>query len=138
VDETGASCPGPKYIEYKCMKKEYKDIDEYIRTFPPDIQAVLGKIRQTIKAAAPGAVETISYQMPAFKLNGKMLVFFAAFKNHIGFYPLPSGITSFEKDLSNYAWSKGTVRFPLDKPIPYDLVEKIVKSRAKENLGKKK
>jgi uncharacterized protein YdhG (YjbR/CyaY superfamily) len=120
------------------MKTNYKSIDEYIRTFPPDIQSILEKIRQTIKKAAPGAIETISYQMPAFKLNGKNLVYFAAFKNHIGFYPLPSGITTFEKELSPYARSKGTVQFPLDKPIPYDLVEKIVKFRGGENLAKKK
>src|SRR5512141_2383550 len=105
------------------MKKDYQDIDEYIRTFPPDIQVILQKIRQTIKTAAPEAVETISYQMPAFKLNGKSLVYFAAFKNHIGFYPLPSGIKSFEKELTGYPRSKGTVQFPLDKPIPYALVE---------------
>jgi uncharacterized protein YdhG (YjbR/CyaY superfamily) len=120
------------------MKRDYKDIDDYIKTFPPDTQAILERIRQTIKTAAPGAVETISYQMPAFKLNGKGLVYFAAFKNHIGFYPLPSGITNFEKELSKYARSKGTVQFPLDKTIPYDLVTKIVKFRAAENLVNKK
>ncbi len=120
------------------MKTDFKNIDDYIRTFPPDTQSILEKIRQTIKKAAPDATETISYQMPAFKLNGKILVYFAAFKNHIGFYPLPSGITTFEKELVPYARSKGTVQFPLDKPIPYDLVEKIVKFRASENMATKK
>jgi uncharacterized protein YdhG (YjbR/CyaY superfamily) len=120
------------------MRTQFKTIDEYIRTFPPDIQDILQKIRQTVQKAAPDAVETISYQMPAFKLNGKVLVYFAAFKNHIGFYPTPSGITSFEKELSPYEKGKGTVQFPLNKPIPYDLVEKIAIFRAKEVLEKKK
>jgi uncharacterized protein YdhG (YjbR/CyaY superfamily) len=120
------------------MENKFKTIDEYIKTFPADVQSILEKIRQTIKKVAPEAVETISYQMPAFKLNGKNLVYFAAFKNHIGFYPTPSGIESFEKELSPYTSGKGTAQFPFDKPIPYDLVEKIVKFRAKENLAKKK
>jgi uncharacterized protein YdhG (YjbR/CyaY superfamily) len=94
-------------------------------------------MRQTIRKAAPEAIEAISYQMPAFKLNGN-LVYFAAFKNHIGFYPTPSGIESFTEELSPYAKGKGSVQFPLDKPIPYDLVEKIVLFRVKENLAKKK
>ena len=93
-------------------------------------------MRQTIKKAAPEAVEAISYQMPTFKLNGKNLVYFAAFKNHIGFYPIPSGIEAFKKELSSYKQGKGSVQFPIEKPIPYDLVKEIVIFRMKENLEK--
>ena len=95
------------------------------------------KLRQTIRKAAPEAEEVISYQMPAYKLQG-MLVYFAAYKNHIGFYPTGSGIFAFKKELSIYECSKGTVRFPLDKPLPLGLIGKIVKFRVKENLEKKK
>jgi uncharacterized protein YdhG (YjbR/CyaY superfamily) len=117
-------------------KNQFRTIDEYIKTFPNDVQSILEKMRQTIKKAAPEAVEAISYQMPTFKLNGKNLVHFAAFKNHIGFYPIPSGIEAFKKELSSYKQGKGSVQFPIDKPIPYDLVEKIVNYRVKENLEK--
>ena len=120
------------------MKIQYNTIDEYIKTFPEDIQGILEKMRQTIKKAAPKAVEAISYQMPTFKLNGKNLVHFAAFKNHIGFYPTPSGMESFQKELSPYKYAEGSVQFPLDKPIPYELVEKIVNFRVEESLAKKK
>jgi uncharacterized protein YdhG (YjbR/CyaY superfamily) len=113
--------------------KRFSTIDEYIRTYPSNIQGILEKMRQIIKKAAPDAVEAISYQMPTFKLNGKNLVHFAAFKNHIGFYPIPSGIEAFKKELSPYKQGKGSVQFPLDEPIPLDLVEKIVKYRVKEN-----
>ena len=118
-----------------CMdtKKQFKAIDEYIETFPEDVQKILQKLRLTIKESAPGSVETISYQMPTFKLNGKGLVYFAAFKNHIGFYPIPSGIEAFEKELSPYKQGKGSVQFPIDQPIPYALVRKIVRFRAKQN-----
>jgi uncharacterized protein YdhG (YjbR/CyaY superfamily) len=109
-------------------------MDEYIETFPKDVQKILEELRQTIRKAAPEAVEAISYQMPTFKLNGKNLVHFAAFKNHIGFYPIPSGIEAFKEELSLYKQGKGSVQFPMDKPIPYDLVKKIVDYRAKENL----
>lgn len=118
------------------MRDGYKTIDEYLKAFPEEIQSILGKIRKTIRKAAPDAVEAISYQMPTFKLNGN-LVHFAAFRNHIGFYPVPSGIDAFKKELAPYIAGKGTLRFPLDKPIPYDLIEKIVVFRAKENLAKK-
>ena len=118
------------------MMKQFSTIDEYVKTFPKNIQSILEKMRQTIKEAVPEAVEAISYQMPTFKLNGKNLVYFAAFKNHIGFYPIPSGIEAFKKELSPYKQGRGSVQFPLDKPIPYDLVEKIVKYRVKENLEK--
>lgn len=118
-------------------KKKFKTIDEYVRTFPKDVQTILENMRQTIRKAAPEAVETISYQMPTFKLNGRGLVYFAAFTNHVGFYPIPSGIKAFEKDLSPYKQGKGSVQFPLDQPVPFDLVTKIVKFRAKEILEKK-
>ena len=119
------------------MKSTYITIDEYIATFPVDIQAILQKVRETIRKAAPQAEEAISYQMPTFKLNGN-LVHFAAFKNHIGFYPVPSGIEKFKKELSVYPQGKGSVQFPLDRPIPYALISKIVKFRVKENLEKAK
>ena len=119
-------------------KKPFKTIDEYIRTFPKDVQTILEKMRKTIREAAPGAVETISYQMPTFKLNGRGLVYFAAFKNHIGFYPIPSGVEAFEKELSPYKQGKGSVQFPIDQPVPYDLVKRIVTFRVNENLGKVK
>ncbi|MBN1536370.1 MAG: DUF1801 domain-containing protein [Anaerolineales bacterium] len=114
-----------------------KNIDEYIATFPPDVQAVLQKIRMTIREAAPNAEETISYQMPTFKLKGN-LVHFAAYKNHIGFYPTPSGIEAFRKELSVYKGAKGSVQFPLDKPIPYDLIIEIVTFRVAENFKNQK
>jgi uncharacterized protein YdhG (YjbR/CyaY superfamily) len=107
-------------------------IDKYISSFPKEIQIILEKIRQTIKEAAPEATETISYQMPTFRLNGN-LVHFAAFKNHIGFYPTPSGITKFKKELDKYKNAKGSVQFPIDKEIPYELIKKIVEFRIIEN-----
>jgi len=110
-----------------------KDIEEYIARFPEDIQEILEKLRMTIREAAPEAEERISYQMPTFALKGN-LVHFAAHKSHIGFYPTPSGIEEFEKELSPYVGGKGSVRFPLDQPIPYDLISKIVRFRVKENL----
>jgi uncharacterized protein YdhG (YjbR/CyaY superfamily) len=110
-----------------------KNIDEYIAGFPEDVQEKLQKIRMTIREAAPDAQEKISYQMPTFYLKGN-LVHFAAFKNHIGFYPTPTGTEKFQKELVAYKVSKGTARFPLDKPIPFDLITEIVKFRVKENL----
>jgi uncharacterized protein YdhG (YjbR/CyaY superfamily) len=112
-----------------------KTIDEYIAGFPGDVQEILQQIRQTIREAAPDAQEKISYQMPTFTLNGN-LIHFAAFKNHIGLYPTPTGIEEFEKELSVYERGKGSVRFPLDKPIPFDLISRIVKFRVKENLAR--
>ena len=110
-------------------------IDEYIAGFPEDIQARLQKIRQTIREAAPDAQEAIKYQMPTFTLKGN-LVHFAAFKHHIGFYPAPSGIERFQAELAMYKGARGSVRFPLDQPIPFDLITEIVKFRVKENLAK--
>jgi uncharacterized protein YdhG (YjbR/CyaY superfamily) len=116
-------------------KKEFRTIDEYIKTFPEDVQIILEEIRQTIRKAAPEAVEAISYGIPTFKLNGKYLVYFASWKNHIGFYPMPSGAKAFKKELSAYKQGKGSIQFPLGEPIPYDLVHKIVIFRANENLS---
>ncbi len=118
------------------MEKAAKNIDEYIRGFPPAVQDSLQKIRAAIREAAPGAAETISYQMPAFKLNG-ILVYFAAHKNHIGFYPTSSGIAAFKKEISGYQWSKGAIQFLLDKPLPLELVKRIVEFRMKEDQPKK-
>src|SRR5207249_3459232 len=119
-------------------EKQFKTIDEYIKIFPQDVQSILERMRQTIRKATPEAVESISYQMQTFKLNGKNLVYFAGYKNHIGFYPVPSGIRAFKKELSQYKTGKGSVQFPIDKPVPYDLVKKIVMFRVKENMKKKK
>ena len=120
------------------MKKEQiRTIDEYIATFPESIREILQKIRHAIRESAPQAQEAISYRIPTFKLNGN-LVHFAAFKDHIGFFPTSSGVEAFKEELSGYDTSKGTIRFPLDKPIPLDLIRKIVKSRVKENLERKR
>ena len=114
-----------------------KDIDEYIAGFPKDVQKLLEKMRVTIRNAAPDAEEAIKYQIPTFVLNGN-LVHFAAFKNHIGFYPAPRGIEAFKEELAGYEGAKGTVRFPFDKPIPFDLIGRIVRFRVEENLRKAK
>jgi uncharacterized protein YdhG (YjbR/CyaY superfamily) len=117
------------------MKDEFTSIDEYIATFPEDIQAKLQEIRQTIKAAAPDASEKIAYAMPTFHLKGN-LVHFAAFKNHIGFYPAPRGIEAFQEELSQYKGAKGSVQFPIDEPMPLDLIRRIVEYRVQDNLQK--
>jgi len=119
----------------KANQREPRSIDEYIAGFPGDVQQILEKIRATIKKAAPTAEEAIKYQIPTFVLNGN-LVHFAAHKNHIGFYPAPQGIEEFKKELSAYESSKGAVRFPLDKPIPYSLITRIVKFRVRKNQTK--
>lgn len=115
--------------------RRINSIDEYIADFPAEVQKLLEEVRVVIKAAAPEAVEKISYQMPTFYLKGN-LVHFGAHKNHIGFYPTPSGINKFEKELSAYELSKGAVRFPMDQPIPFDLIREIVLFRVQENLEK--
>ena len=114
-------------------KVKWKNIDDYINSHPKNIQVILNRLRETIKKAAPEAEETISYSMPAFKLHG-MLVYFAMHTSHVGFYPEPSGIEAFKKEISAYEWAKGSVKFPVDKPLPLDLVSKIVKFRMKENF----
>ncbi len=113
----------------------FNTIDEYISQFPEDVQIILQQIRTAIKEAAPDATEKISYQMPTFYLKGN-LVHFAAFKSHIGFYPIPSAIEEFKEELSLYKSGKGSVQFPLDKPMPFDLIRRIVLFRVKENLEK--
>ena len=114
-----------------------KNIDDYIAGFPSEIRELLERIRTTIRQAAPDAQETISYQIPTFTQNGN-LVHFAAFKRHIGFYPTSTGIEKFKEELSAYKGAKGSVQFPLDKAIPYDLISKIVTFRVKENLERVK
>ena len=109
------------------------NIDAYIANFPKNIQEILSELRATIRDAAPEAEEAISYQMPTFRFKGN-LVHFAAHKNHIGFYPTPSGIEKFKKELSVYEGAKGSVKFPIDQPLPFDLISKIVKFRVAENL----
>jgi uncharacterized protein YdhG (YjbR/CyaY superfamily) len=111
-----------------------KNIDDYIAGFPKDVQAILQKIRRTIRNAAPDAEETISYQIPTFNLKGRYLIYFAAYKKHISLYPAPIGHAEFKEEMSPYESGKGTLKFPLDQPIPFDLITKIVKFRAKENL----
>jgi uncharacterized protein YdhG (YjbR/CyaY superfamily) len=110
-----------------------KNIDEYISAFPQDVQRLLQTMRETIQKAAPDATEAISYAIPTFKLNGN-LVHFAAYKNHIGFYPAPMGLEAFKEELEPYLAGKGTAQFPIDQPLPLDLITKIVKFRVEKNL----
>ena len=117
-------------------KKRFTTIDEYISTFPEEIQAILEKVRQAIHKVAPEATETISYEMPTFDLKGKHLVFFAGWKYHISLYPLPAGDEAFQQELSHYKRAKGSVQLPLDKPIPYDFVEQIVTLLMRESPEK--
>ena len=112
-----------------------ENIDQYVARFAPEIQAVLQRVRQVVRSAAPGAQEVISYQMPALKLNG-ILVYFAAFKKHIGFYPPIRGDARLERAAAPYAGEKGNLRFPLDKPIPYDLIRRLTEFRVKQDLAK--
>ena len=118
-------------------KQSFKNVDEYIATFPEDVQVVLQQLRQTIHDAVPDAVEAISYQMPTFKLNGN-LIHFAAFKDHYGLYPTPSGIDAFQQELAPYSVAKGSIRFPKNQPIPFDLVTRIVQYRVQEMRQKGK
>jgi uncharacterized protein YdhG (YjbR/CyaY superfamily) len=118
-------------------RTQFKTIDEYINTFPEDVQRILNQLRQTIREAAPEAEETINYQIPTFTLNGN-LVHFAAFENHIGFYPTPSGMEAFKEDLSGYKSAKGSVQFPISDPLPLPLIRRIVEYRVKENIERKR
>jgi uncharacterized protein YdhG (YjbR/CyaY superfamily) len=118
-------------------KRRFKTMDVFISAFPKSVQDILLELRSAIREAAPKSEETISYGIPTFKLNGN-LVHFAAFQHHIGFYPTPSAIVAFKKELSPYKQTKGSVQFPIDHPIPIDLVKKIVRFRVKENLAKKR
>ena len=117
---------------------QFKTIDEFIASFPKNVRNLLEELRGVIEESAPGAEETISYGIPTFDLNGRHLVHFSAYKSHVGFYPTSSGIRAFKKELSSFKTSKGTVQFPLDKTIPFDLVKRIVKFRVKETESKKK
>jgi uncharacterized protein YdhG (YjbR/CyaY superfamily) len=119
------------------MQNAVENVDKYIEQFPPEIRELLDQMRKVIRKAAPNAEETISYAIPSYKLNG-MLVHFAAFSKHIGFYPGAGGIAEFADELAGYKTSKGTVQFPFDRPLPLDLVKRIVKFRIKQNLEKKK
>ena len=119
------------------MNIEYKSVDEYIQSFPVDIQLLLECVRAAIRKNAPEAVEGISYGMPAYKMKGKPLVYFAGFKNHIGFYALPAGHSQFAEELSGYKRGKGSVQFPLNKPIPVDLIGRIVAFRVREKFAEK-
>jgi uncharacterized protein YdhG (YjbR/CyaY superfamily) len=118
------------------VKTTFKNIDEYIAIQTPEVQVLLEQMRQSIKKAAPQAEEVISYNMPAFKDHG-ILVYFAAYKNHIGFYATPNGHSEFKEDLSVYKQGKGSVQFPLNQPLPLDLISKMVAFKVKENLKKK-
>jgi uncharacterized protein YdhG (YjbR/CyaY superfamily) len=118
------------------LEKAFKTIDEYIATFPKDIQVILEELRQAIRESAPEAEEAIRYQMPTFRLNGN-LVHFAAYKNHIGFYPTPSAIEAFKEELSAYKTSKGAVQFPLTEPLPFVLIKEMLRFRVRANISKK-
>jgi uncharacterized protein YdhG (YjbR/CyaY superfamily) len=119
------------------MSNSAVTVDEYIKQFPPEIQRGLKELRAFIKAEAPEAEEKISYRMPAYHLNG-VLVYFAVFKGHYGLYPTPAGITPFEKELAPYKSGKSTLRFPLDKPFPWELIRKVIQFKKQENLKKTK
>jgi uncharacterized protein YdhG (YjbR/CyaY superfamily) len=114
---------------------KFKTVDEYIATFPESTKSLLEEIRKTVKEAAPDAEEVISYNMPAARLNS-ILVYYAAYEKHIGFYPTANGIEAFKEELSSYKWSKGAVQFPIERPVPFDLITKIVKFRATQVLHK--
>jgi len=118
-------------------RRHFQTIDEYINTFPKEVQDILEKLRQTIQKAAPEATEAISYGIPTFQLHGN-LVHFAAYRNHIGFYPASGAIEAFRKELSRYKGSKGTVQFPINQPLPLGLIKTMVKYRVKENEKRKK
>lgn len=119
------------------IAKKIKTIDQYLDAFPPEVKKVMEKIRQVIRQVAPDAIETIKYGIPTFVHNGN-LVHFGGYKNHVGFYPAPSGIEAFKKQLVKYQSGKGTIRFPINKPVPFDLIKQIVKFRVKQNLAKDK
>jgi uncharacterized protein YdhG (YjbR/CyaY superfamily) len=118
----------------KSKKAGFTSMDEYIAAFPAEVQQKLEEVRATIKAAFPDAKERISYQMPAFELNGKNFVHFSAWKTHIGMYPMPAGTAAFQKEAAKYKGEKSTLKFPLDKPLPRKLIVKVAKYRVAENL----
>jgi uncharacterized protein YdhG (YjbR/CyaY superfamily) len=120
------------------MQSKTETVDEYIKAFPNNVRKILEQVRATIKEKAPDAVESISYGMPGYKTHGKPLVYFAGYEKHIGFYATPTGHEKFAQELSKFKQGKGSVQFPLDKPIPFDLIARIVEFRIKENAGKSK
>lgn len=120
----------------KTAQPAYAGIDEYIAAFPHDVQAVLRQVRATIRAAAPEAEEAISYQIPTFKLNGTYLIYFAGFKKHVSVYPAPVGNAEFAEEMAVYGSGKGTAKFPLDRPIPFDLITRMVEFRIRETLAR--
>ena len=120
------------------MKNDFKTVEAYIHAFPSHVGNMLNRIRSIIKQTAPDAVESISYGMPAYKLNGKPLVYFAGYKNHVGLYATPSGHSQFAAELARYKQGKGSVQFPIDEPLPFDLIERIVQFRVAENLAQGK
>jgi uncharacterized protein YdhG (YjbR/CyaY superfamily) len=122
----------------KSEKVTFQSVDEYIGTFPESIQEMLEELRATIKAAAPGAQERISYNLPTFTLNGTYLVYLAGWKNHIAVYPIPAGTKAFQKEVAQHVDGKGTLKFPIGKPLPLKLITKVVKFRAAETLKKNK
>ena len=115
---------------------KFETVNEYISTFPDEVKVVLEKVRKIIRKEAPEAEEAISYQIPTFKQNGKYLIYFAGWKNHISLYPIPNAVGGFKKKITPYIAGKGTLRFPLDKPIPYELIKEIVEFKIKEIFGK--
>jgi uncharacterized protein YdhG (YjbR/CyaY superfamily) len=119
------------------LRDQFATINEYIAAFPPEVQEKLQGIRAVIRRAAPDSEEAIRYGIPTFRLAGNNLVHFAAFKDHLSFFPTPSGVAKFREELSSYKMSKGTIQFPLDEPVPYDLVERITQFRTAENQEKK-
>ena len=118
------------------MTRPFTTIDDYVGTFPEDVQAILEEVRRAIRKAAPAADETISYQIPTFTLNGRRLVSFAAWKRHISLYPLPAGDEAFDRELAPYRAAKSTARFPLGKPIPYNLIERLVALHVKQQVNR--
>lgn len=118
-------------------RSQARTVDEYIGGFPPDTQRVLQELRELIAAHAPGATETISYAMPTFDLNGRHLAHFAGYPRHIGFYPIPTGMEAFKVELSAFKTGKGSVQFPLDQPLPRDLIARIIEFRVAENLARR-
>lgn len=118
------------------MANQFESVDEYILSFPPEVQPILEKVRRAIRKGTPGAEETISYQIPTFKLDGKSLVYFGGWKHHVGIYPIPEADPEFEKELAGYRAAKDTLRFPLGEPIPYDLIERLVVFLVRKRHGK--
>jgi uncharacterized protein YdhG (YjbR/CyaY superfamily) len=115
------------------MKSKAENVDDYIKAFPKNVQKILEQVRKTIKEKAPGAAESISYGMPGYKIQGRPLVYFAGYEKHIGFYATPTGHKKFASELSKFKQGKGSVQFPVGKPIPFDLIARIVEFRVKEN-----